>query len=59
MTNRERARAQQREDYQDNLYRMIVASNFVRTRQRRPVPAACISALADSRCYPRREADGT
>jgi hypothetical protein len=54
-----KARQQELDAWKSEQYRKIVAVDFIKRSGRRPVPAACITALADARCYPRREPDGT
>jgi hypothetical protein len=54
-----KAQKQVLDDWKENQYRVIVAVDFIKRCPRRTVPAEAITELANARCYPRLEPDGT
>jgi crotonobetainyl-CoA:carnitine CoA-transferase CaiB-like acyl-CoA transferase len=58
-STKRKARRQALDSWKDETYARIVRVDFVKRCPRRPVPTACIKDLADVRCYPRLEPDGT
>ena len=54
-----KAKQQALDAWKEDQYRVIVAIDFIKRCPRRQVPAEAITDLANARCYPRVEPDGT